>query len=281
MVTMKTLSSNRGVALIVLIVAMTLIAILGTSFVSLIGSKQKGFLYQIDSYRALNIANAGVEYAIRYASDGLDGSGDSIFFSDPDLSTIGKSFGGGAFSVMYNYSSTITSDNVTVTGIYGNSSRQVKLSQFRRYISPITLIPSDLPRLSGNDAIVPVISNNENNFTISHIDVTIPTTGGNTYLDFWEGGTSLLNYAAPTYPPCDPTTPVPICKDTTTYKGIYIAGSDTFIRFDLSSLGVVRDTIYNCKLHFSPAVAPAGQYTMKIYTSLPLGNSFTVQFSLP
>ena len=66
MVIMKTLSNNRGVALIVLIVAMTLIAILGTSFVSLMGSKQKGFLYQIDSYRALNLANAGVEYAIRY-----------------------------------------------------------------------------------------------------------------------------------------------------------------------------------------------------------------------
>ena len=67
---MKTLSNNKGISLVVLIVAMTLIAILGTSFVSLMSSKQKGFLSQIDSYRALNIANAGVEYAIRYVSDG-------------------------------------------------------------------------------------------------------------------------------------------------------------------------------------------------------------------
>ena len=47
MVIIKTLSNNRGVALIVLIVAMTLIAILGTSFVSLMGSNKKVFCIRL------------------------------------------------------------------------------------------------------------------------------------------------------------------------------------------------------------------------------------------
>jgi hypothetical protein len=46
MVTTKMIFNNRGVSLVVLIVAMTLIAVLGVSFVSLMSSKQKGFLYK-------------------------------------------------------------------------------------------------------------------------------------------------------------------------------------------------------------------------------------------
>ena len=89
MVTMKILFNNKGISLVILLVAMTLITILGTSFVSLMSSKQKGFLYQIDSYRALNIANAGVEYAIRFASDGLD----TLGFLNPALTTTERNLG--------------------------------------------------------------------------------------------------------------------------------------------------------------------------------------------
>jgi hypothetical protein len=278
MVITMMLSNNRGISLVVLIVAMTLIALLGASFVSLMGSKQKGFLYQINSYRALNIANAGVEYAIRYASDGLDGSSNSIFFSDPTLATIGKSFNGGIFSVVYTYDPIITTDYITVTGTYSNSSRQIKLTSFRRYISPITLVPSasNRPYRSGNDAIVPVISNNENNFTVNRIDVTVPATGGNTYLDIWQGGVSIFDYAASAYPSCTPL--APICKDLT--NGIYIAGSGT-IQFDISSPPLASNTPpYTYTLRFS-ATAPAGFYMLKFYTSVLVGTPFTVQFTLP
>jgi len=113
---MKTLSNSRGISLVILIVAMTLITILGVSFVSIMASKQKGVLYQIDSYRALNIANAGVEFAIRYASDGLDSNGNSVLFSDQGLSTLGRNLGGGTFGINYAYSQTINEDRLIVTG---------------------------------------------------------------------------------------------------------------------------------------------------------------------
>jgi hypothetical protein len=279
MVIMKTLSNNKGISLVVLIVAMTLIAILGTSFVSLMSSKQKGFLYQIDSYRALNIANGGIEYAIRFASDGLDTSNNSIFFADPALLTIGKNFDGGTFSARYTYDQIITRDFVEVTGTYGSSSRQIKLSSFRRYISPITLVPlvSNQPYRSGGDVVVHVISNNENNFTVNRIDVTVPATGGNTYLDIFQGGASVFNYAASSYLSCDPTTPTPICKNAT--YGIYIAGSGT-IQFNLSPPTHVPDMVYIYTLRFSTS-APAGFYILRFYTSVFAGNPFTVQFSLP
>ncbi len=280
---MKTLSNNKGVSLIVLIVAMTLIAILGASFVSLMGTKQKSVIYQTDSYRALNIANAGIEYAIRYASEGLDSSGNSIFFSDQQLSTIGKNFSGGTFSVVYSYSSLIDRDYINVTGTSKISTRQVRLSKFRRYISPLTLVPlaSSRPSLSGNDAVVPIIANNESNFVLNRIDVTLPAPGSNTYLNILRGGSSVFNYFASSYPPCGPI-PSPTCKDFV--NGIYIAGngSSGTIQFDLSSPNHIPDAIYTYTLRFSSiATAPAGQYIMKVYTSLPSGNPFTIQFSLP
>jgi hypothetical protein len=274
---MKTLSNNKGVALIILIIAMTLISLLGAGMVSFMGAKQKSYPFQVNSYRALNIANAGVEYAIRFASDGLDSNGNSIFFSDATLTTIGKSFGGGSFSFNYAYATNI----LTVTGTYSSSSsRQIRLSNFRRYISPVTLVPlaSSRPYRSGYDTIVPTISNNESNFTVNRIDVTIPATGGNTYLDILRDGTSVFNYSSTYYDQCL-STPAPTCRDQDSINGIYIAGGGT-IQFDLSPPVHTPDTLYTYTLHFSPAAAPTGQYTMKIYTSLPSGNPFTIQFTL-
>jgi len=42
---MKASNNNKGFALITLVIAMTLIAVLGASFVSMIGSKQQGFTF--------------------------------------------------------------------------------------------------------------------------------------------------------------------------------------------------------------------------------------------
>jgi hypothetical protein len=273
---MKTLSNNKGVALIILIIAMTLISLLGAGMVSFMGAKQKSYPFQVNSYRALNIANAGVEYAIRFASDGLDSNGNSIFFSNPTLTTLGKSFSEGNFTVNYDY----PNNRLTIIGTYGSTSRQVRLSNFRRYISPITLVPlaSSRPYRSGYDTIVPTISNNESSFTVNRIDVTVPVTGANTYLNILRDGTSVINYSSTTYPQCG-STPVPTCRDKDSINGIYIAGGGT-IQFDLSPPAHAPDTPYTYTLHFSPAAAPTGQYTMKIYTSLPSGNPFTIQFTL-
>jgi Tfp pilus assembly protein PilX len=276
MVIMKMLFNNKGISLVILLIAMTLIAVLGASFVSLMSAKQKSFLHQIDSYRALNIANAGVEYAIRYASDGLDTNNNSVFYSNPTLTTIGKGIGGGAFSVNYTYNQTITNDLLTVTGTYSGSSREVRLLRLRRYINPITLVPDSAPisrpRLDSNDTIIPVITNNENAFFVTRIDVTV--NASNIYLNIERDGTAVFDYGTSPYPVCG-STPAPICKDST--QGIFLG--TTSIRFDLSPPNHSPDSINVYRLRFS-APAPTGQYTLQFYTSLPAGNPFGIRFSL-
>jgi hypothetical protein len=182
---------NRGISLVVLIVAMTLIAILGASFVSLMGSKQKGFLYQIDSYRALNIANAGVEYAIRYAGDNIDSTGASQndFFHSaanyipvlsvvPDTTNLNNAaqwkrfdFAGGQFYISYylNASTPYVDDFAEnkilySVGVIRETKRVVKLRKFLTYASPsstglgrLNLVPNNPPYINGNYLVVPVI----------------------------------------------------------------------------------------------------------------------------
>jgi hypothetical protein len=184
---MKTLSNNKGIALVVLIVAMTLIAILGTSFVSLMGSKQKGFLYQIDSYRALNLANAGAEYMIKYANDETS-IYNSTFFSSTQpfvLPTKQLSFSGGrtgTFDASYAFNQSIGSDVLTVTGTFGNATRQVKLSRFRYYaFENITRVPGSVRSVwsdaDGYYVTIPLINNPDRNastsVTISQIRLSI------------------------------------------------------------------------------------------------------------
>ena len=276
MVIMKMLFNNKGISLVILLVAMTLISVLGASFVSLMSSKQKSFLHQIDSYRAMNIANAGVEYAIRFASDGTDTLGNSIFFTNPTLAMT-RNLGQGTFDLVYSYSNNIDDDVLAATGLYGGSARRiVNLRRFRRYLSPLTLVPdsapTNRPRLDNNDAVVPVITNNENAFFAARVDVTV--NASNIYLNIERDGIGVFDYTSSSYPVCGPT-PVSVCKDST--QGIFLgAGS---IRFDLLSPNHSPDAINVYRLRFS-APAPTGQYTLQFYTSLPAGNPFGVQLSL-
>jgi hypothetical protein len=184
---MKTLFNNKGISLVILIVAMTLIAILGASFVSLMSSKQKGFLHQIDSYRALNLANAGVEYVIKYANDET-GVYNSTFFSSVQpfaLPTKQFSFSGGksgTFDASYAFNQSVGIDILTVTGTFGNSTRQVKLSRFRYYaFENITRVPgsSYVPTNSTNYIVVPIIFSPDRNGT---------TTANITRVGLWFDG---------------------------------------------------------------------------------------------
>jgi hypothetical protein len=283
-VIMKMLSNNRGISLVILIVVMTLIAILGASFVSLMGSKQKGFVYQIDSYRALNIANAGVEYAIRYISDGLcDTTNPSNnFFNNPNVA-VTRSFAGGAFGFTYDH----MNNWIMVIGNYPDpnpvSRRDVRLSNFRRYLSPVSLVPDGLstsvPQINVNDTNIPTISNNENNFSVSRIDVTITTTS-NMYMNILRDGSPIFINSGPSpYAPCL-STPAPVCYDSA--NGIYIGtGSGTF-RFDLSSPNPnhTPDSLHTYILRFT-TTPPTGQYSLEFHTSLPTGNPYAIKFILP
>jgi hypothetical protein len=268
------LSNNKGIALVILIVAMTLIAILGTSFVSLMGSKQKGFLYQIDSYRSLNIANAGVEYAIRYVSDGLSDTASNNFFSSPST-TVTRGFAGGTFVFNYDH----TNNRITVTGNYPDpnpvSKRDVRLSNFRRYLSPITLVPDvtltdrvpSVNTLNSRQIIMPVINNNEVSTNISRIDVSVNLTGKYLKYILFEGVTvfdfDLSSYAACVYPSSVP------CKDAT-QGGIYMP-TNYQVRFDLTGPNTIAEgSVKKFTLEFTDS-ALSGQYNA-IFISPQLAN---------
>jgi hypothetical protein len=206
MVIMKMLYNNKGISLVVLIVAMTLIALLGASFVSLMGSKQKGFLYQIDSYRALNLANAGVEYAIRYAGDNINPNQNvNDFFhnpaaypnvpvvsSQPDVTNLATAqwkrfdFGNGQFYISY-YFDPLDPDNFNSNkilysvGVMKETKRVVKLKKFLTYAAPassvgldkLNLVPNQRPYISGpswgnyNYVVVPILNLTTSDITIS------------------------------------------------------------------------------------------------------------------
>ncbi|HVN97950.1 MAG TPA: hypothetical protein VMT62_16085 [Syntrophorhabdaceae bacterium] len=277
---MKILFSNRGISLIVLVIAMTLIAVLGTAFVSMMGSKQKGFSYQADSYRALNLANAGVEYAIRYVSDGLSDATNpsNNFFSNPtgqhDLN-----FAGGTFSFRYNH----PNNRITVTAKYpatnAVATRTVALSNFRRYINPISLVPdgSSIPTIHGNNTDVPTISNNRDTFTISRIDVSIITGGPSVYINMMRDTTLIFdNSALPSHPVCGPT-PASGCYDSS--YGIYAGNGNKSVTFYLASpQSHAEGSIHTYTLQFSGA-PPTGVYTMQFYINL-WSNPFKITFSI-
>jgi hypothetical protein len=277
MVITMMLSNNKGISLIVLVIAMTLIAILGTSFVALMSSKQKGFLYQIDSYRALNLANAGVEYAIRFASDGTDVNGNSIFFSNQTL-TMSRNYSGGSFSTSYTYNQNIASDILTVIGTYpvgGGSTKQITLTRFRRYLSPISLIPNagQIPsyRTSNRRFLdVPVIGNHDSVVTVVQIDLTTGISG--MLLRYIDGpGGRIFDYATSNYTACNIFVPVPPCNYSPGgfSLGILLPSSTMPISAPNLATGTINpDTTYNYVFEFTfPAPSPAPLHTVKFYSA--------------
>jgi hypothetical protein len=65
----KLLSTDRGVALVILVVAITITALIGAGITSFMASKKASEELPIYSYQAYTLAHAGVEFAIRYAHD--------------------------------------------------------------------------------------------------------------------------------------------------------------------------------------------------------------------
>jgi hypothetical protein len=109
--------------LVILVIAMTVIAVLGAAFVSIVGSKQQGFTLLRNGHRATMIARAGIEWAIRFASEGNIVKGSNMPF-DPDK------LDEGSFSTDYDEKK----DVLTVDGTYQGTTQRITLSNFRRYL---------------------------------------------------------------------------------------------------------------------------------------------------
>lgn len=169
---MRTLSDERGSLLVILIIAMTVIAVLGAGFAYIVGSKHEGFSGLVNAQKANMVARGGVDWAIRYASFGTDANSNSIFFSNPTLAFSNKELipgepAKGSFATSYSYGS----DTLTVNGTYQGTTETITLNNFRRFLSYLTLQPGNNPAYASNRhyLVVPVAINAD--VTVSRIDL--------------------------------------------------------------------------------------------------------------
>jgi len=116
--------TEKGISLVVLIVAITLTSLLGVGIVSFMGAKQKTLVPQAQTYQAHAIAHAGIEFAIRYA---YDNKYDNDFPNSHFPKTV--SYGGGNFTITYD----ITNNVVRSVGTYETATRTIELTNFRSY----------------------------------------------------------------------------------------------------------------------------------------------------
>lgn len=197
-------NNNRGVALIVLVIAMTIIGVMATSLVSIVADKNKSMIYVYDGYHASVIADSGAEFAIRYISDGLSNS-DGDYFQGLNTDSSG-SVGYMGYSPVYKIAgitdpigrfrvirslptnlSDIDNDTILVESSYngGIAVRKVMVKRFRRFLSPITLYPvyATRPVRNGSQIDVKILGNHSNNLSVSKIEFMAPgSTPGDVYL---------------------------------------------------------------------------------------------------
>ena len=138
------LCNSKGISVLFLVIAMMLMVTIGYVFSYLIPTKQKSVRFPIYSTQAFFIAQSGVEYAIRYASDrGWRGTTDGVY----DLTLLNGSYpmGNGTFTLSYSPPPTNT---LTSTGqITGSSeNRVVQVTNFTPFLRLIFNPGSAAPR---------------------------------------------------------------------------------------------------------------------------------------
>jgi hypothetical protein len=132
--------NKKGVALIILIITITIVAVMGAGIVSFMGAKQKSYTLQVQSYQAYTLAHAGVEFAVRYAHDNwVDfNSNPYTYISGPITpvyctTTNGKNIRDSSNNTLFYLCYDNTSDKLTSIGVSGATQRKVVLSNFRTY----------------------------------------------------------------------------------------------------------------------------------------------------
>lgn len=130
--------NNKGVTLITLIIAITIFAVFITVFSYVMIAKHGSEALYVQSTRAYAVAQAGIEYGIRYAAD--NGYGGSFPITD-------QSFGDGSFTLAY---SSVGAGALTSTGTVGNVERQIILQNFKVLAmgQALSLDPSEPPYTS-------------------------------------------------------------------------------------------------------------------------------------
>jgi hypothetical protein len=150
MVIMKNLfSTNRGVALVLLIVAITITALIGAGISSFMASKKASEDLPTYSYKASMLAQSGVEFAVRYAHDNwIDFNINPVSFinnESPGTCTTAtakpvydSSTPANVMSYLC-YDSTLgslTYGQLTTIGVAGAAQKKIIIRNFRKYADP-------------------------------------------------------------------------------------------------------------------------------------------------
>ena len=140
---------NKGVTLITLIIAITIFSVFITVFSYIMIAKHESEPLYVQSTQAYAIAQAGIEYGIRYAMDVKNAEGNPGFLSDPTNEIYfpkNQDFGDGSFNLVYDNSN----NTLTSTGIVGVAEREIILQCFKVWAAgtAISLDPSNPPYTS-------------------------------------------------------------------------------------------------------------------------------------
>ncbi len=163
---------NDGISVVALVIVILLMSALGFVFSSLIITKQKSAHLPFRSAQAFYAAQAGIEYAIRYANDNKPDfwTDPNVIFPDPP-DTLTKSLSPGSFNVTYNADESITS-----TGTVSPAKRVITLFSFPTYVAgaEISLDPENLPYQDPGEQkniCVPTMNNYDYDVYIFRIDL--------------------------------------------------------------------------------------------------------------
>ena len=146
------LRDDKGVTLITLIIAITTFAVFITVFSYVMVAKHRASALYVQSTQAYTIAQAGIEYGIRYATD--NGYGSFPINEQP--------FGDGSFSLDYtDINDADRPNSLTSTGKIGVAEREIILQNFAGWVTgqAITLAPGVPPARAGGTVEVPFINN--------------------------------------------------------------------------------------------------------------------------
>ncbi len=168
---------------------MMLMITIGYVFSYLIPTKQKSVRFPIYSNQAFFIAQSGVEFAIRYASDqGWRGTTDSGVFDLNRLNGVSRALGTGTLTI--NYNNTI-GDILTSTGqITGSSeTRVVSISNFSDFLRLVFTAPEPAWTMGTRRALFYIINVRVPNITLRSFSASWTAQNNRTISDIYFNGT--------------------------------------------------------------------------------------------
>jgi archaellum component FlaG (FlaF/FlaG flagellin family) len=203
------LINSKGISVIFLIIAMLLMVTIGYVFSYLIPSKQKSVIFPIQSTPAFFIAQSGVEFAVRYATD--NGWTTTALLSN--LDGITRSLGSGRFILTYNYA-TYGDTLISVGEVPANTPRRsIRVSNFTSFLpQPGLVLWIELPAYpapcwpgGSNQNIRFFIKNTGSSaITLNRFSASWPTPPNNRDITTIILGANTVFSGTYNYPTCSP-----------------------------------------------------------------------------